>query len=226
MVSGRMRRGATGVGVCVLVAGFVVGCASQDRRATVSQGSGPAAASSVPAGPMVRPITGPCVTPSASDIALLAADSDLVERATITATHATVMTAPTSPSGPTDWSTPVTGVTVLGRKAGLSTTTVAAIDSLTVLDPATVSPPGEYVLFLTRAADGTYYTTNGLDGMLRIAGGSVSVQCPNFDDPGHPLQGAGTLSESSLLAMIPPILPAQTVAGKPSPVSSADPATR
>jgi hypothetical protein len=136
------------------------------------------------------------------------------------------VTAPTSPAGPTDWSTPVTGVTVLGRKAGLSTTATAAIGSRTVLDPATVSPPGEYVLFLTRAADGTYYTTNGLDGMLRIAGGSVSVQCPNFDDPAHPLQGTGTLTVSSLLAMIPPTLPSQTVAGKPSPVSSAAPATR
>jgi hypothetical protein len=172
---------------------------------------------------MIRPIEGPCVVPTASDIALLAAASDLVERVTIGVRHATALNAPATSAGPTDWSTPFASVSVIGRKADptLATATATAMHDFTVADPMTVSPPGEYVLFLTRAHDGTYYTTNGLHGMLRINGGTVSVQCANFDDPTHPLQATGSLSRSALLAMIPSSLPPQPANSKPLPVSSA-----
>jgi hypothetical protein len=211
---------------CALGAALLAGCASSSKSAAQAQGSSPIVSASLPAGPMIRPPDGPCVVPTASDIALLATASDLVERVTIVVRHATVLNLATRSAGPTDWSTPFASVSVIGRKGGptLATATATAMNDFTVDDPMTISPPGEYVLFLTRDPDGTYYTTNGLHGMIRLNGGSASVQCGNFDDPAHPLQATGSLSVSALLAMIPATLPAQPTNSKPT-VSSASAAS-
>ena len=83
-------------------------------------------------------------------------------------------------------------------------------------------PPGRYVQLLLPVRDGLSTPSEGMWGMFRIDGDRALRFCPNYDDPAHPIAASGnppTLDE--LLALIPPQLPIDSVAPKPTTTPTA-----
>ena len=77
--------------------------------------------------------------------------------------------------------------------------------------------PGRYVLLLLPVRDGLSTPSEGMWGVFRIDGDRALRFCPNYDDPAHPLAASGNpLTLDELLALIPPQLPIDSVAPKPT----------
>jgi hypothetical protein len=77
--------------------------------------------------------------------------------------------------------------------------------------------PGRYLLLLFGVENGVSSVSNGMAGMFRIVDHRALRFCPNYEDPTHPITASGTPPTiDGLLALIPPQLPTDSVAPKPS----------
>ena len=115
------------------------------------------------------------------------------------------------------WSQLLDNVDVLRSRINPPTTVTGLIAEGDPGKPPYGWTPGRYVLLLFGIENGVSSVSSGMAGMFRIVDGRALRFCPNYDDPAHPIAASGappTLDE--LLALIPPQLPIDSVAPKPT----------
>ncbi len=173
MRGGVARRGA----ICCLSL-LVAGCATQPA------GDLAASSNTVSANPIAGPTESPCVAPSAADIRDEAAGADLV----ITGRVGAAPSSSTAPNGQVFDTFTVAVSRVVAKAPGITVgSQVKVIEAGG--GPQQVLHQGDYLLFLTRAVDGTsFFATNGLPGIFSVASGgqALSLICANVEDPASP----------------------------------------
>jgi len=185
MRGGVARRGA----ICCLSL-LVAGCAAQpagDRTASVN---------TVSANPIAGPTEPPCVAPSAAEIRDEVGGADLV----LTGHVGAAPTSSTAPNGQVFDTFALAVSRVVAKATGI---TVGS--EVNVIEAGggrrNVLSPGDYLLFLTRAVDGTsFFATNGLPGIFSIGsdGQALSRICANVEDPASP----STVPASSMPVLV------------------------
>jgi hypothetical protein len=153
------------------------------------------------------------VAPSAADLAELASQSSVVVEATIGSRPATIAHPGSGATALRIDSTLLASVKVLAHLSSLSAQAAAptAMFGAGFSWSDTLSP-GRYLLFLSHGEP-----TNGFYGIFRIDSGTVARQCPNYQDPAHPLTATGTQpSVATAESEIPTLLQPLDAPAKPS----------
>ena len=173
MRGGLARRGA----ICYLSL-LVAGCAAQPA------GDQAASANALSANPIAGPTEPPCVAPSAADIRDEVAGADLV----LTGHVGAAPTSSTAPNGQVFDTFTLAVSRVVAKAPGI---TVGSVVNLIEAGggPQRLLSQGDYLLFLTKAVDGTsFFATNGLPGIFSIGsdGQALSRMCAKVEDPASP----------------------------------------
>lgn len=135
------------------------------------------------------PTQKPCVAPSAADLSDLASQSGVVVEATIGSGAAATTQVGSGSDAVTINSTPLTAVKVLARPSNVSAQAVVPTSMVGAgFSWSEFLSPGRYLLFLLSNGE----PTQGFYGIFRIDSGSLARQCPNYQDPVHPLTATGT----------------------------------
>jgi hypothetical protein len=162
---------------------------------------------------VVGPPPAPCVYPAGADLVTLEEDSTIVVTATVpTGPHGEPRPTPTLSGATYDvsaYTTPLMKVQVVARSADAPTQTPTTMIGIFPF----YEQPGDYLLFLHQAVGHGEVAepAQGIRGMFRIFDGNLTLRCFDGRDPDQ-LTAPGTLSEASLIAEIPKILPAVEVA--------------
>ena len=88
--------------------------------------------------------------------------------------------------------------------------------------PVNLLPPGSYVLLLgvTENAS-TYYLADGYLGSFAIDGSDAVQRCPDYNNPGHPLQASTTTTLTSLADYLSQAIAASSTQPSTEPAPSA-----